>query len=425
MQEPTYVAISRGQSAAVFGEGDEWTVRAFPAGPSRVDVTFRTAYVSYGFEAMAPRWLYAEVSGPAESLEDAIRRFPNAVRSLTPIFDVALNASVDDLELHIGFDATPSRDEREFFQNFLREPPPTPRQVRPAHAAFLSQVTEAIAKHPDNVRIHRAAAHYQQALRFWSHGDETRAVGQLWMGFEALTPVAKRQEMSRTGTTTSADLASAINVELKDLDATLRRTILFEGDEKAYSTTKKASDGFEHGFIPLDELRVLARSTRDIAATHLRRAVIRLSAVPEPAGSEMLRDPYATPIIGFPITKYLRAKLRGSGNPAPPGQRYPSVTWRTEIENLRRREEGGHDLRWNEKITPKLGPAIQLTDISIELWSGDKAPSGSVTMQSADVIRGGSDYTELKNREKKVGPRSLPRWWRVLFDRLWRLAGRR
>jgi hypothetical protein len=67
---------------------------AQPVGPSRVDVTFRTAYVSYGFEAIVPRWLYAEVSGPVESLEDAIRRFPNGVRSLTPIFDVALNASV-------------------------------------------------------------------------------------------------------------------------------------------------------------------------------------------------------------------------------------------------------------------------------------------------------------------------------------------
>ena len=56
--------------------------------------TFGLADPANHFEAMVPRWLYAEVSGPAESLEDAIRRFPNAVRSLTPIFDVALNASV-------------------------------------------------------------------------------------------------------------------------------------------------------------------------------------------------------------------------------------------------------------------------------------------------------------------------------------------
>ena len=250
---PTYVAVSRGRSAAIFGEGDEWTVRAFPAGPSQVDVTFRTGYVSYGFGAPAPRWLYAEVSGPAESLEDAIRRFPNAVRSLTPIFDVALNASVDDLDLHLGFDATPGRDEREFFQNFLLEAPPTPRQVRPGNTRLLSHLTEAIALHADNVRIHRAAAHYQQALRFWSYGDETRAVGQLWMGFEALTPVAKRQELSRTGTTTSANLAGALNVEVKDLDATLRRTVLFGGDERARrrrrrtvsSTASSRSTNFE------------------------------------------------------------------------------------------------------------------------------------------------------------------------------------
>jgi hypothetical protein len=283
-------------------------------------------------------------------------------------------------------------------------------------------LTEAIALHADNVRIHRAAAHYQQALRFWSYGDETRAVGQLWMGFEALTPVAKRQELSRTGTTTSANLAGALNVEVKDLDATLRRTVLFGGDERADSATKKASDGFEHGFIPLDELRVLARSTRDDSATHIRRAIIRLSGVPEPAGSEMLRDPYATPLIGFPMTKYLRGRLRGSGNPAPPGQRYPSVTWRTEIEHFTRRDEGGHDLRWNEKLTPKLGPAIQLTDIRIELWSGDKLPAGTVTMQKADVVDAGTDYEAVTTTQKAERYRSRP-WWRVLLDRLSRLVG--
>ena len=134
----TYAAVCRGRSAAIFREGEVWTIRGFPTGPSSVDVTFRTACVSCGSEAKAPRWLYAEVSGPAESLEDAIRRFPNAVRSLTPIFDVALNTSVDDLDLHLSFDATPGREERNFFQNFLREERPTPRPVRPAHVALLS-----------------------------------------------------------------------------------------------------------------------------------------------------------------------------------------------------------------------------------------------------------------------------------------------
>jgi hypothetical protein len=211
-------------------------------------------------------------------------------------------------------------------------------------------------------------------------------------------------------------------VELKDLDATLRRTVLFGGDEQAYSITKKASDGFEHGFIPLDELRVLARGTRDSSATHLRRAIIRLSGVPEPARSEMLRDPYATPIIGFPITKYLRGKLMGSGDPAAPGERYPSVTWRTDIENFRRRDDGGHDLRWNDKITPKLSQAIQLTDISIELWSGDKLPAGKVTLQKAEVLRAGKGYDAPTTSHKAELHGSRP-WWRVLLDRLWRLVG--
>jgi hypothetical protein len=388
----TYVAVSRGRAAAIFGEGDQWSVQGWPAGPTAVNLTLRTAYVSYGFNAKAPRWLYAEVSGPAESIEDAIRRFPNAVRSLTPIFDVALNASVDDLDLHLGFDATHGREEREFFQNFLRDDPPTLRQVRRVHAGFLSALTEAIARHPDHVRIHRAASHYQQALRSWSFGDETRAVGQLWMGFEALTPVSRRQEMNRTDTSSAAELANALNVELKELDGTVRRTVLFAGDGKSYAETKDVSDGFEHGYRPLDELRVLARSTREALAAHLRKAIIQLSRVPEPTASEMLLQPYNTPIIGFPIAKYIRGTLKGPGEPAAPGERYPSLTWRTEIKSFALKCDGRHDVQWNDSVTAKIGSAIQLTDVRIELWSGDKIPPGTVTMERAAVDREDRSY---------------------------------
>ena len=417
---PRYVTVSRGQSAAVFSDGDEWTVRAFPAGTSRVDITFRTAYASYGFEAPVPRWLYGEVSGVAESLEDAIRRFPNAARTLTPIFDVALNASVEDLDLHLGFDGTRGREERKFFQNFARESILTLRQFRPVRTSFLSHLAEAIALHPDTVRIHRAAAHYQQALRFWSFGDETRAVGNLWMGFEALTPVVTRQEMRRTGTTTSRELASALNVELKELDATLRQSVLFDGDKKAYRITKEASDGFEHGFIPLDQLRTLARDTKDNSAAHLRRSIIRLCAMPDPICSEMLRAPYTTPIIGFPFTKYLRGTLRGSGDLAPPGRRYPSVAWRTDIEHFRLRDGGGHDVQWNEKVTAQLGPAIELTDVSIELWSGEKAPPGTVRTQDFVVVREDTGYRDPTTQAEFRRPLS---WWRAAIERLLKLVG--
>jgi hypothetical protein len=390
----SFVVVARGRSAAVFREGDEWTVQGFPAGSLPVDVTFRTAQVSYGFEAKAPQWLYAEVRGAANSLEDAIRRFPNIVRTLTPLFDVALNASVDDLDLHLGFDATPERDEREFFQNFLPETIPTPRQVRPVDAALLSALFEAFARHAERVRIHRAAAHYQQALRFWSPGDETRAVGQLWMGFEALTPVAKRSEMDRTGTKTSTELAAALNVELKALDPTLRKELLFLGDESAYSITKRASDGFEHGFIPLDELRELARGTRDRTATHLRAAIIRLSKVTSVAASQMLAEPYSNPIIGSPLTKYLRGKLKGTGELAAEGQRYPAMTWRAKIERMGRRTGEGYNLQWKENITPKLGPKITLTDVKIELWSGDKTPGAAIEMRQSDSRDRETDYQE-------------------------------
>ena len=374
----------------------------FPAGSTPVDVTFRTAYEDLRFEASVPRWLVAEVTGPADSLEDAIRRFPNAARALTPMFDVALNTGVDDLDLHLGFDATPGCTNRRFFQTFLQDNPPTLRQTRPVDRQLLSSLVQSMARHPDHVRLHRAAARYEQALRYWSLGDETRAVGQLWMGIEALTPVAKRGELEKTGAGTSSELAEALGVELKQLDSTLRRVVLFAGDDDCYRTVADVSNGFEHGYIPLDELRQLARGVRDAAATYLRKSIVGLSRVPEPTIHAMLDSPYDTPIIGFPITKYLRGTLIGSGESAPSGQRYPAVTWRTEIKSFRKGDDGRHDVDWSERITPNLGPGIQLTDISIEMWSADKNTGTRATMEGASVERDGTRY-EIPSDECRSG----------------------
>ena len=385
----TFIAVSRGRAAALFPEDGEWTVRGFPAGDAKVDVTFRTAYEDRGFEARVPRWLFAEVRGRAESLEDAIRRFPNAARALTPIFDVALNTAVEDLELHFVFDATLERTERAFFQNFLPDGQPTLRQTRPVKVTLLSALTDAIGRSPDSVRLHRAAAHYQQALRFWGLGDETRAVGQLWMGVEALTPVAKRAQFERTGSNSPAELAEALGVELRQLDATLRRRVILGDDEHCYKTVTDVSNGFEHGYMPLDALRRLAREVRDTAAAYLRVAIVDLSQVPTATRTEMLAGPYDWPIIGFPATKYLRGVLAGSGDLAAPGQRYPLVEWRTEIQSFRKADNGLYDVRWNEKITPKIGPQVKMARVSIEVWSGDKHTGAPATMQRVMVDRAG------------------------------------
>ncbi len=404
----TFIAVSRGRAAALFPEDGEWSVRGFPAGDAKVDVTFRTAYEDRGFEARVPRWLFAEVRGRAESLEDAIRRFPNAARALTPVFDVALNTAVEDLELHFAFDATLERTERAFFQNFLPDGQPTLRQTRPVKATLLSALTDAVGRSPDSVRLHRAAAHYQQALRFWGLGDETRAVGQLWMGVEALTPVAKRAQFERTGAISPAELAKALGVELKQLDPTLRRRVILGDDEQCYKTVTDVSNGFEHGYMPLDALRKLAREVRDQAATYLRTAILDLSNVPTAPRNEMLVSPYDSPLIGFPFTKYLRGTISGSGDPAAPGQRYPLVEWRTDIRSLRKTDDGCHDVQWNEKITPRMGPQMQMTKISVELWSGDKHTGTRATMKRADVERDGAVHDVTRSLQLNGRPDGAP-----------------
>jgi len=166
--------------------------------------------------------------------------------------------------------------------------------------------------------------------------------------------------------------------------------MLFGGDDQCYRTVKEVSDGFEHGYRPLDELRQMARPIREAAATYLRRAIVDLSRVPEPTRTEMLSVPYDAPIIGFPITKYLRGTLTGSGELAAPGQLYPSVAWRTDIKSFREGDDGRHQAEWSENVTPRIGPDVQLTDIRIELWSANKNAGTAATMQRAVVERAAS-----------------------------------
>ena len=365
-----------------------------------------------------PRALWAEVTGPAESVEDAVTRFPNAARTIAPLIEVAMNASVDDLELHLAFDATHGINERKFFHVFLRESPVTLRQARPAKVQLLKALTQAIGGHPEHARLQRAAAHYQQALRHWGLGDEIRAVSQLWMGMEALTPIAKRDQKRRTGTTTDDELANALSVEKKALDATLRRVVLFQDEKQVYADAKDASDAFEHGFKRLDEIRRLAHGVRDRTAALLRTAIVNFSELPDGPRAELLGPPLDEPIVHLPITKYLRGTLRGDGDPAAPDQQYPRVAWKATIKTFRVTPEGKHEMTWEENITPICGEGITLSGISVEMWSVNKQRQ---TVEHRDAVVTPGRPTVTRRRFARL-KRACARVLRYLTRRAARVA---
>lgn len=110
---------------------------------------------------------------------------------------------------------------------------------------------------------------YALALGHWRPGHEILALAHLFIGMEALTPVALRRELSRSRLTED-ELARSWGIEERRagarrtrLAAEVRRRTLFRGDEETATKARKASDGLEHGFLEFARVRKLAADARD------------------------------------------------------------------------------------------------------------------------------------------------------------------
>ena len=88
------------------------------------------------------------------------------------------------------------------------------------------------------------------------------------------------------------------------------------------------------------------------------------------------------------------------------------------------KDDGRHEVQWNENVTPKLGPTIQLTDVRIELWSGDKTPGLSATTRATADPEGASYDAPSSVPEAAPKPplERRGRGWRAFLRCLWQLA---
>jgi hypothetical protein len=168
---PNYIVVLRASSAAKFHpEQPSLKAQAFPTPVGPVDMTFQTRYADEGFNVTIPRELWVDARGPAPSLDDAIKAFWNAAQMPVAVIALTTNAAIEDLDLHLAYDNTPGRSEREFFQNFLPEERGIPRQGRRVPVDATVSLLRAIDTHPERDRLLRAIAYYYNALSHWKPG---------------------------------------------------------------------------------------------------------------------------------------------------------------------------------------------------------------------------------------------------------------
>lgn len=368
VRKKTFTVVARAASGAYFTPDGYFLVRQFPTGTGKVDVLIKTRRAELGgFDRPVPRGLYAEVRGEAESIYEALQEFTTAAQNLLPLLSVSANAPIKNLQPELAFESTPEVEEREFFQQFLLDERLLPYRPRKVNARATKELMLTVVASSEKDRLLRASAQYFHALQEWGPGQEIMALAHIYIGMEILTPVALRTHLSQYGID-KADLVQAWKIDLRVLDSEVKRRLLFDGDDDTYVRVKKASDGFEHGFLDFHDIRATALDLREKAAGYLRRALFRLSGLSQDVVTELIGHPFTKP-FDLEYTKYLWGTLRGKGDIlGAEGQDFPIMMWRSKPSQKPNTTGPDPETVFSETFTARLGPGIEFQLRRLEVW---------------------------------------------------------
>jgi hypothetical protein len=237
---------------------------------------------------------------------------------------------------------------------------------------LVIRVLETLLKHEEVERLRRSLGQYYQALQNWEPGYEVLALAHLWMGMEAITPVALRRHMRTVGASRS-DLANSWKVDERDLEAEVRRRLIMRGNTQTYASAKKASDGFEHGFLGFDEVRAESERARDETADCLRWSICEELQVRPEDVDILTSSPFQKP-GHLRVTKYMRGKLVFEGDDlAAPDQAYPFLEWQTNYREVPNPDSDDIKFKMEETITPRLAEGVEFRPQRIEVWGGQES----------------------------------------------------
>ena len=350
-----------------------------PRAGGDISLTFQSRHLDKGLEEPIPGDLWVEARALAATLEQAVTVSGNAAATVTPIISLATNASVGELDPELAFESTPGLFERQFFQIFVPGERGLISRGRIVNIDHVRALLAAIEGHPERDRLLRATAQYHQSLKYWRLGHEILATAHLYMGVEALTKAVLRSNFGREQMT-DEQIAARLGLDPNprdpcrrlstEIDAAVRSNLIFQGDADCYRSAKAASDGFEHGYMPFDELRDKAKEVRDRTATYLRQAILQLLPI-APDLRDSITDPSRfQPLGDRPLVKYLRGRLTAkSDNLASDKNEYPIMTWRTKITSAQVNDKGEYLLKFEEKITPQLADGVSFQPASVEVWA--------------------------------------------------------
>lgn len=372
VRDKEFTLVMRGPSAVVFLPGENLFARLARPDTTRLVIGFTSRWIKKSEDVTLPGHLWIEIKGTGESLEDILSPWANAGLALLPVLSLSANAAVQNAQLEIAFDSSNHVAEREYFQSYVPPESNLVHFVRRIDVDATVALIDAINRHDDADRLRRAADQYRLALDEWRLGQETLTLAHLWMALEALTKAWIRAECRKRKLKDDNDLATALAVELKQLDSVIRRDMILKGDLECYRKAKKASDGFEHGFLEFGRIRELATDVRHRMAGYIRGAILDLCELDEPVSRRLTSGPFDKPLGYWPVVKYMRGRLVGSSDQlAAPGNAYPFLRWDPGVKKCEVTEQGEINVRFTDSFTGEFGEGTSFVPTRHEAWQAD------------------------------------------------------
>jgi hypothetical protein len=363
-----FTVVMRAPSAAIFLQDESLVLERVPSKNGPLEITFQSRWFKKRETVILPGDLWIEIQGTGNNFEDSLVAFANAAIGLLPLLALSANAAIGDADVEIAFETTPNISERDYFQNYLPQESDVLYSMRRIDGDKTIALLNAITKNPEAERLHRAANQYHLSLRYWKYDRQNLSLAHLWMALEALTKAKIRSECIRTGLKTPEQLAASLNVDIKELDVTIRRDFVLSKDAECYRSAKKASDGFEHGFLGYDEIRELSRNVVRRMAKHIRNSIFELAELDEDSKRILTTGRFEKPLGYWPVVKYFRGRLIGEKPElAAEGHRYPILSWNPVVTRCEITPDKQVNLSIQENKA-SLAEGIVIKPLSYEAW---------------------------------------------------------
>jgi hypothetical protein len=373
--ERPWIVVLKGTGACRFGP-DEVLDFQYDLPTGLISFVWVTPYFDEGHESKVPRGLLAMAALDAPDMEAAVEVAARYANVTAATIATVVNATIEDLEPVVVYERLHRGGEREFLQVHVPRESGLPRRARAIRPNLILDVLAKTTSSSETERLSRAALHYNIALRSWRAGHEIDAVAPLWMAVETLTDAALRSELAATGfdeeglaVSWSIDITRPRREWRGQLVADVRRRLIFENDDATYSDAKKASDGWEHGFLDFEEVRKLAVAARDATAMHVRRSILRLAGITGELAAHLDSSPYGSPREWFPYARYLRGWLVGEiDNPAADNEGYPVLNWTYEMTSFRKSGENTYEIAFKDEALPRFANGVAFRPDRVQLW---------------------------------------------------------